>query len=278
MMRRAIPTLIILASFATGLLLHAQLPQQPAARNAFEAFDVATIKLVPQEDAKAGRYIRMQSDHRFQAKNYTISGLIAAAYNLTPRAISGGPAWAESDRYDVIGATPGELRPTYDDQMTMLRKLLTDRFNLTFHHEPKEFSIYELSVAKGGAKLTASSAPPDEPNNVTSTLFPAASGGIDRALLPAHNVTIGQFASVLQRAIVDRPVVDHTGLTDRYDFQLEWTPDDSEFGGQLPAGPPDSPKPGLFTALQQQLGLRLEATRGPIQTLVIDHLEKPSEN
>jgi uncharacterized protein (TIGR03435 family) len=83
---------------------------------------------------------------------------------------------------------------------------------------------------------------------------------------------------VLQRAILDRPVVDHTGLLSRYDFELEWTPDESEFGGQLPLGQPDSGKPGFFTAMQQQLGLRIEATRGLIDTLVIDRLDRPSDN
>ena len=251
---------------------------QTNARPVFETFEVATIKPASSEDARAGRYIRMQSAHRFQAKNYTVNGLIAAAYDLNPRMISSGPAWAESDRYEVIAATPGDQRPTYDDQMVMLRKLLADRFNFTFHREPKEFPVYELTVAKGGPKLTPSAAPPDEPYNVTTTLFPAASGGIDHARLPARNVTMGQFASVMQRAILDRPVVDHTGLTSRYDFDLEWTPDESQFGGQLPYGAPDSGKPGFFPSMQQQLGLKIEATRAMIETLVIDHLDRPSAN
>jgi uncharacterized protein (TIGR03435 family) len=162
--------------------------------------------------------------------------------------------------------------------MVMLRKLLAERFNLTFHREKKEFSIYELTVAKGGPKMAASTAPFDEASNVTSTLFPASSGGIDRALMPAHNVTMQEFASVLQRGILDRPVVNNTGLSGRYDFDLEWTPDESQFGGQLPPCAPDTPKPGLFAAMQQQMGLRIEAARGPLETLVIDRLDRPSEN
>ena len=236
---------------------------------------MATIKPTAPEDINGGRYIRMQSAHRFQVKNYTVDGLIAAAYDLNPKAISGGPAWAETDHYEVIAVTPGELRPLYDDQMRML---LNDRLNLRFHRGKKEFAIYELTAAKGGPKLEPSNAPPDEPYNVTSTVHPAASGGIDYVHLPAHNATIQQFASVLQRAILDRPVVDNTMLTGRYDFDLEWTPDESQFGGQLPLGPPDSGKPSLFTALQQRLGLKIEATRGMIETLMIDGLDKPSAN
>ncbi len=252
--------------------------QTASTRPTFEAFEVATIKPVAPQDASPGRYIRMQSAHRFQAKNYTVNGLIAAAYDLNPKAIAGGPGWAETDRYDVIAETPGELRPVYDDQMRMLRKLLNDRFNFQFHRGKKEFAIYELTVAKGGPNLKPSTAPPDEPYNVTTTLYPAASGGIDHALLPAHNVTLQQFASVLQRAILDRPVVDHTGLVSRYDFELEWTPDENQFGGQLPQGPPDSGKPGLFAAMQQQLGLKIEATRGLVDTLIIDRLDRPTDN
>src|SRR5438067_9759221 len=105
MIRRVIRMLIFLAAVAHEMPMHAQSP--PA--------------------------------HRFQAKNYTVKGLIAAAYNLNPRAITGGPAWIESDRYEIMAATPGEARPTFDDQMAMLRQLLGDRFSLTFHREKKEF-------------------------------------------------------------------------------------------------------------------------------------------
>ena len=220
----------------------------------------------------------MQSAHRFEVKNYTVNGLVAAAYDLNPRAISGGPAWLGSDRYNIIAVAPGDERPTYDEQMVMLKKLLAERFNLAFHREQKEFSLYELTVAKGGVKIKESTAPFDEASNVTSTLFPASSGGIDHALMPAHNITMHEFASVLQRAILDRPVVDKTGLSGRYDFDLEWTPDESQFGGMLPRGVPDTAKPGLFPAIQQQLGLRIEAAKGPLAVLVIDRLERPSEN
>ncbi|HTA43216.1 MAG TPA: TIGR03435 family protein [Bryobacteraceae bacterium] len=273
--RRFILTTAALAAFAS-----ASAAQNAGPPSSFEAFEVATVKPTPPEETgiNKGRFIRMQSAHRLQAKNYTVEGLIAAAYDLNPKMISGGPAWAQTDRYDVIAATPGELRPSYDDQMRMLRTLLTDRFSLRFHRKKEEFAVFELTVAKNGPKLKPSTAPPGEPYNVTTTIYPAASGGIDHALLPAHNITTQQFASVLQRAILDRPVVDNTQLTGRYDFDLEWTPDETNFGGTLPQGPPDSARPGLFAAMQQQLGLRVEATRGRIDTLVIDGLARPSDN
>lgn len=265
--------LVALIAVASALLAQPRTP-----RPVFDAFEVATVKPVRTDDPKAGLYIRMQSAHRFEVRNYTVNGLVAAAYDLNPRAISGGPKWSASDRYDIIALTPSDQRPTYDEQMAMLRKLLAERFNLAFHREKKEFSIYELAVAKGGLKITESTAPFDEASNVTSTLYPASSGGVDHALLPAHNVTMREFASVLQRAILDRPVVDKTGLSGRYDFNLEWTPDESQFGGHLPPGAPDSDRSGFFTAVQQQLGLRIQASRGSLDVLVIDRVDRPSEN
>ena len=98
----------------------------------------------------------MTSANRFYAKNHTLKTLIQAAYNLTPRAVSGGPSWVDSDRYEVLAATPGNVRPSPDEQMSILRKLLADRFNLKFHREEKEFSIYALSIAKNGSKLKES--------------------------------------------------------------------------------------------------------------------------
>src|ERR1700722_12967419 len=230
MVSRILRFLPALAGLATIPLLPAQ----------FDAFEVATINPGAPQDG-AGRYSRMQSAHVFQAKNYTVHGMIAAAYDLNPRAISGGPAWVTSQSWEIFATTPSEKRPTWDDQMAMLRKLLAERFNLSFHREKKQFNIYDLTVSKEGSKLKATEAPPDEAPNMTSTVFPASSGGIDRVVLPAHNITITQFAGLLNRAILDRPVVDNTGLSARYDFELEWTPDETQFGGQLPPGPPDEP-------------------------------------
>ena len=255
----------------------ASLVQSPAPSAVFDAFEVATIKPTDPDDVNPGRYIRMQSAHIFQVKNYTVNGLIAAAYSLTPRAISGGPSWTESEHYEIIAKTPGDPRPTWDDQMAMLRQLLADRFGLTIHREKKTFPVYEITVAKGGSKLKDSTALPDESSNVTSTVHPAAAGGIDYVFLPARNVTLAQFASVLQRAILDRAVVDHTGLTGRYDFDLEWTPDETQFAGELTPVSPDSGKPAFVPALQR-LGLKIEATRAPIEAIVIDRVARPSDN
>jgi uncharacterized protein (TIGR03435 family) len=246
--------------------------QSPAAHPAFDEFEVATIK--PAVDDQKGAFIRMQSAHRFYVKNYPLKAIVAAAYDLSPRAISGGPSWIESDTWDILAGTPGEAQPNPDEQMSMLRKLLNDRFKLAFHREWKEFSIYALKVAKSGSKLRESATLYGQPDLV-SVVFP------DGIWMPGRNATMAQFASKLQRGILDRPVVDNTRLNGKYDFDLRWSDDESQFGGQLRKrasadGRPD--KPDLFAAVQQQLGLRLDATRGPVEVLVIDKVERPSEN
>ena len=260
-----------IAMVALGVSVSGMLAQTAAPRPKFDAFDVATIKPVD-PDAKAGRYIIMQGTNRFVEKAYTLKLLIAAAYDLNPRTISGGPGWIESDHYDIVAVTPGEVRPSHDEQMSMLRTLLADRFKLTFHREEKVFSIYELEVAKSGPKLKASSAPPEDPPALISTVYP------QRIVMPARNATMSDLARLMQRAILDRPVVDKTGLTGRYDFDLEWAPDETQFGGEVPVAPADAPSLPLFSAIQQQLGLRLEATRGPVAALVVDKAERPTAN
>lgn len=243
----------------------------PAARPKFDAFEVATIK-PGTPDPKAGRYIIMQGTNRFVGKNYTLKLMIAAAYDLNPHTISGGPDWIESDRYDILAVTPGEVRPSHDEQMSMLRSLLADRFSLAFHREPKEFSIYVLEVAKDGSKLKKSAAPPDDPPALISTVYP------QHILLPARNTTMHDFVSLLQRAVLDRPVVDKTGLQGKFDFDLQWAPDETQFGGEVPVAPSDAPAAPLFSAIQDQLGLKLTATRGPVDALVVDKAERPSAN
>ncbi|MGC1421041.1 MAG: TIGR03435 family protein [Terracidiphilus sp.] len=245
--------------------LAAQMPQPSP------AFEVATIKPV-ESTPRSPRYIVMEGPHRFVEKDYTLKLLIAAAYNLNPKAVSGGPPWIESDHYDILALTPGQVQPSHDQQMAMLRTLLAERFKLSWHHEPKVFSIYALEIAKGGSKLKPSTAPATDQPALISTVYP------QRILMPARNASMADFVSVLQRAVLDRPVVDKTGLTGRYDFNLEWAPDESQFGDDVGAAPSDTPVPPFFTAIQQQLGLRLEATRGPIQTVVVDHAERPSAN
>lgn len=144
----------------------------------------------------------MQGAHPFVVKNYTLRYMVQAAYNLSPRAVSGGPSWIDVDKYEILAVTPGETRPTLDQQMAMLRTLLSERFHLTFHRDTKDLSIYMLTAAKGGAKLQESKAAADAPSEVINRVFP------HRIALPARNATMPEFASMLQRAVFDRPVID----------------------------------------------------------------------
>jgi uncharacterized protein (TIGR03435 family) len=248
--------------------------QSVTTRPSFDEFEVASIKPTP--PGAAGRWIRMLSATEFAAKNHALKTLIAAAYNVSPRAISGGPSWVDSEHYDILARTPGKVRPDLNEQMSMLRKLLSERFHLTFRREQKELRAYALTIAKGGPKLKESTASDDaSPQGPPPLVFVVSPVLVH---LPGRNATMADLASVLQRAALDDPVLDKTGLTAKYDFDLEFTPDETVFGGVLGKGADDSAKPGLFTAIQQQLGLRLEATRGLVDVLVINHVERPSEN
>lgn len=256
-------------------------PAQASPAQASPAFEVATIKPVP-PDTRASQYIVMQGKDRFVAKHYTLKLMIAAAYDVSPKAISDGPVsggrvaggrgWMDSDHYDIVALTPGTDRPSRDQQMAMLRNLLVERFQLKMHREQKELSIYQLEVAKGGPKLKPSAEAPSEPPALISTVYP------DRIHMPARNATMTEFASLLQRAVLDRPVVDKTGLSGRYDFDLDWAPDETQFGGEVPTARGDAPSPPFFTAIEQQIGLRIEAVKGPVMALVIDSAQRPIAN
>jgi uncharacterized protein (TIGR03435 family) len=260
---------ILLVSLALAASAQAP-PTPPMAADANPAFAVATIK--PSDPDADGKGTRI-SGRRFATINTTLSYLIQYAYGVHARQIVGGPDWLESAKYDIAAVADGEGKPNDAQWKIMLQKLLADRFALKFHHDKKELSVYLLVVSKDGSKLTKSS---DDPNGGASLMF----GGGSAIRLPAKNATIDDFIHVMQRNMVDRPIVDRTGLKDRFDFTLTFTPNDyqiANMGGGLPP-PGDNPPPELFTAIQEQLGLKFEPAKAPAEVIVIDHVEKPSEN
>lgn len=261
---------VVLAGLSVAaLVVSGQTPPRPK----FDRFEVASIK--PTGPEPGGRWIRMQSANRFEARNHAVRTLIAAAWDISPQAISGGPEWVDSDHWDIQAKSPGEIRPNLNEQMTMLRALLNDRFQLAFHREQKRMRFYSLALARGGPKLKESTATPDAtPEGPPAMVFVLSPTVVK---LPARYTSMSEFASILQRSPLDRPVVDHTGLTGRYDFDLEFAPDERLWGGILKR-PENADKPDLFQAIQEQLGLRLEATTGPVDTIVIDRIERPSAN
>ena len=244
-------------------------PPKPMAANANPTFEVATIK--PSKPDAMGKGFRVNG-RRFTTLNTSLSDLMTFAYGLHARQITSGPAWMESDKYDLEAKPDGEGQPNETQWKTMVQKLLADRFKLTFHHDKKELPVYAIVVGKTGSKLTKSDG---DPNGLPGLFFRGL------GVLPARNATMADFAGVMQTAVLDRPVVDQTGLTGRFDFMLTWTPDEFQFGGLGAKVPPpldNATAPDLFTAMQQQLGLKLESTKAPVDVLVVDHVEKPTDN
>lgn len=242
---------------------------KPMPADAKPVFEVATIK--PSKAGAPGKGFRMNG-RQFTTLNTSLNDLMTFAFGIHVRQIVGGPAWFESEKYDLLATPDVEGQPNHDQIRGMMQKLLADRFQLKFHRDKKELSVYTILVAKGGPKLTKS-----ESDSQLPGLFFRGLGN-----LPARNATMGEFAGLLQSAVLDKPVVDQTGLTGRFDFTLKWTPDEFQFSGLgiKPPAPTDSADapPDLFTAIQQQLGLKLESTKAPAEVFVIDHVEKPSEN
>jgi uncharacterized protein (TIGR03435 family) len=252
-----------------------------AARPEFEA---ATVK-PSQSGGKAG--IRA-TPGRLVLESLPLRVLITVAYKIRPSLISGGPSWLDSTLFDIQGKADSPLGA--DPMFLMLQTLLENRFQLKYHREIKEGPVYELTIAKGDHRLKPPTCIPYDPNHLPPqtiaaetpvrycgriglggdgthrTLDAEGVGMVDSAGLVMQSLT-GQLANLL-----DRPVIDKTGLTGTFDFHLEWTPD------QTTAPSDDSAGPSIFTALQQQLGLKLEAARGPVEFLVIDRVEKPSGN
>ena len=239
-------------------------------------FEVATIK--PSDPNRRGWGITVNRSGMLSTLNTNLSDLIKFAYDMHPKQVIGAPAWFDSDKFDISAKPDSPGMPTVKQMKIMLQKLLADRFSLQFHHEKKELSVYAITVAKGGEKIK---------KEENSTLPIPGFGGMPQRGFNVRNGTIAEFASVMQAQFMEQPVVDQTGLGDtRYTFVLKWTPDPSQrsgFGGAPPpnVAPPlpdaDAP-PDLFAAMQQQLGLKLGMTKAPVDVMVIDKLDKPSEN
>ncbi|HTW63974.1 MAG TPA: TIGR03435 family protein [Bryobacteraceae bacterium] len=244
-------------------------PPKRMAADANPSFEVATIK--PSKPGTIGKGFRVNG-RRFTTINTSVTDLMTFAYGLQEKQIIGGPEWMATQKYDLEGEPDAEGTPNDKQLKGMLQKLLADRFKLAFHHDKKELSAYTIVVAKNGPKLTKSAS---DPNSLPGLGFRGLGAFV------AHNATLTDFANVMETVALDRPVVDQTGLQGRFDFTLNWTPDETQFAGlgvRPPAPPENATEPDLFTAIQQQLGLKLESTKAPVDVLVIDHVEMPSAN
>jgi uncharacterized protein (TIGR03435 family) len=238
----------------------------PAILQAKVAFEVATIKPTPMDARNNGSMILFPPG-RFRHTNATLRDLIRLAYGVQDYQISGGPGWSKDDRYDV--EAKAEAAVPRDQILRMLRALLADRFNLKVRETEEEASVYKLVVSKNGLKMLAASES-SSPN-----------ARINRY---EGKRTMPRFAEYLS-GIIGQPVIDRTGLTGPYDIKLEFTPDwvRERFVGlgrtvQMNGEDLNLDGPSLFTALETQLGLRLEGSKGAVRFLVVESAEEPSDN
>jgi uncharacterized protein (TIGR03435 family) len=213
----------------------------------------------------------------------TLQAMIGLAYKAQSFEITGGAGWMRSDRFDFECKADD---PTVDNSQLrlMLQAMLEDRFGLKLHRETRESAIYALVVSKGGAKIRPSSdqTSPDDVSPTRPGDGPNHGGLLlGTGLLVGNGIPLSRLATVISPQL-ERMVVDRTNLTGRFDIQLRWTPDPGELsldnGGKSVPVPNISDAPPFFTAIQEQLGLRLQSTRGPAEVIVIDGGHRPSEN
>jgi uncharacterized protein (TIGR03435 family) len=267
-------------------------------------FEVASVR--PNTSGSSSISIQNQPGGRYTATNVPLRLLIRNAYRIQDSQLSGAPDWVASERFDIVAKADGPMSPPMPGggpsrTQLMLRSLLEERFKLAVRWETREAPIYALTLARPDGKL----GPQIRPSTVDCQALAAArrAGGppapgpsVGRGAAPAPgerpacgarmglgevsagSQPISQLVTMLSQW-VQRNVIDRTGLQGFFDFDLKWTPD------QLPQGPPppgvpipsvDPDGPSIFTALQEQLGLKLESARGPVETLVIDHVERPT--
>ncbi len=252
-------------------------PKQMAA-DAKPKFDVVTVKPTP--PGRPGKNIGFNGSH-FLFRGANLDDMIALGYGLHTKQIAGAPDWAGQDLFDIEGTPDVPGMPNQKQIQDLLQNLLADRFGLKFHNEKRDLAVYVITVAPGGPKLTNTTASPNDPSGMGFGGFGSNQG----VTAVGRNLSMADFAMWFQSGVTDRPVVDQTSLTGRYDIRLKWTPDETQFAqfrgsGVNPPPPSDAADaaPSLYTAIQEQLGLKIEATKAPDEVMVIDHVEKPSAN
>jgi uncharacterized protein (TIGR03435 family) len=224
-----------------------------------QQFEVAVIR-PDLSGANAGTSFEVPEGGRLRITNEPLKLLIRAAFGIQNAQIAGGPAWIETDRFDIEAKTGDGKKIDQEQLKPILQNLLADRFKLKFHHETREITVYAITADnKIQPKLKVKTE--GEPSAMNTHTLPGKSQVV------ATGASMDLFAGYVGNRL-GRIVVDKTGLKETYDFTLEWAPDQS----------PDSSAPSLVTALREQLGLRLESQKSPVDILVIDSVDKPTEN
>ena len=225
-------------------------------------FEVASVK--PNNSGSGNAVSGLVQGSRFSSTNVTLMQMVRTAYGVQEFQVTGHPGWFESERFDIeakIGVDAKE-----GDWQLMFQSLLADRFKLALHRESRETSVLALVVSRSGAKLTP--ADPSKCSTAPNTCGFRASP----SEIIGGGVSMAQLATRLSRSL-GRTVIDKTGITGNFDLTLKWTHEQN-----VPLGPGASASPEIFAAIQDQLGLRLDSTRAPVEMLVIDHVERPSAN
>jgi uncharacterized protein (TIGR03435 family) len=267
------------------------------------AFDVASIKPNKSRDALLNKGIRTEPG-RFTATNLTLRELIGTAYEIAPplrkARMSGGPTWMDADRFDIVAKVEGN--PTLTWRLAMLRTLLADRFKLVAKRATRDLPVYALVMARTDRKLgpqlrkvsdvdcaalraASTGIPPPIPPNPFLAGPPCVMRADQGAIIASAVTTADLIRVAFPRVVRDRVVVDRTGLVGSYAVKVEWTPEAEPFASaaDFPPGLPVPPPPttagvSIFTALQEQLGLKLEPARAPVETLVIERAERPTKD
>ena len=280
-MRRLLATLVCLLVVLSGSVTAQTKPQ----------FEVASVKPSP-PDAR-GMLVRPGPGGGVSITNMTLKEMILLAWRVQPFQIAGGPAWFDSIHYDVVAKPESKSAPL--EILAMLQALLEYRFQLAIRHETRELPIYALVLARKDGKLgpglkeskEGGCTPPD-PNKPPPPLKPGerpalGCGGMAMSArsYTAVSVPIANLTPGLSR-LLGRKVVDQTGLTSKFDVDVEWTPDETQELRSPPGAPPQpasgGERPSIFTAFQEQLGLKFDSQKGPVEVLVIERAEKPTEN
>lgn len=281
--------LLVLSVIGMTAFSAAQTVQKPK-------FEVVSIKPTtirgPVNTSPGGRYV---------AVGESLRALIGYAYRLRDYQVMGGPAWASTDLWEIQAKAPeGSVQPSPrpdttdfdamerlmrqpDTMALMLQSLLEDRFQLKIHHETREMGVYELAVAKGGLKMkpSADQTRPEPTAPGLGAFGRQANGSLrrgtmsmSRGVIEGQAVPFWMLFNSIRNQFMDRPLVNKADLAGLYDINLKWEPDSLQAtpGGATPEGP------SLTTALQEQLGLRVESTKGPVDVIIIDSVQRPSEN
>ena len=276
---------LVLALAALVAIIDSSAAAQSVARS--PVFETASVKRNTSNEPFVG--IGVQPGGLFTARNVTLQLLIQNANSMQAFQVVGGPDWLRTDRFDVVGKSPANAGPA--DVPLMVRSLLAERFSQSSHREVRQLPVFALALARNdrrfGPQLRSASAECAVPENAQPQNCWTRLG---RGQITAGGITMARLATLLS-TFASRKVLDRTGLAETFYVDLQWTPDPSEGTGPLgalPAGPAgsatDSPgaaagtRPSIFAAVQEQLGLKLESTKGPVDVLVIDHVEHPTEN